>query len=253
MKRDTLLFGKAWKPDPEPGVSLIPAPRSEIAPATPRVVNFPAPRFALRAPGQRKLDHGARARIAEWRAHQATWSKPIDAMECDAQRFHHLRRHVLYLNRKQTARILRASVNTVLNWENGTHPVPFYAYLALVLISESLQYRFANEAWRDWKITQRFNADSKLPHKERGYVAELSNASTGATFLPKDLEDYRLKMYLFAAVETRADQLQVRVTELTKENAELRERSGVDGVAGELHDMRERLSKLAQSLKGGGQ
>jgi DNA-binding transcriptional regulator YiaG len=90
-----------------------------------------SPRFALRKPGQRRSDHGARRREVERRAYQAAWQKPLDQIECSAEHFYNLRRNVLSMNRKQAARLLRIGVQSVLNWENGVHPVPFGMFCAL--------------------------------------------------------------------------------------------------------------------------
>jgi DNA-binding transcriptional regulator YiaG len=157
---------------------------------------FPAPWFS--AGGRRPVDHGARKRAAEWRAYQATWQTPIDQLECSAQRFYTLRRNVLGLNRKQTARLLRVGVQSVLNWESGTHPVPFYAFLSLFLISESQHYRLANEAWRDWEFKQRYDPDPRI----RKHVTYIVNRKTGAAFTPEDLNRFDHQMARLAALES---------------------------------------------------
>src|SRR5262249_42878988 len=151
---------------------------------------FPAPAFVARQPGQRRVDHGARKHEAEWRAYQASWQAPINELRCSAEHFHHLRRYVLMLNRMQTARLLRVSVNSVLNWEHGVHPVPFPAYLALLLVSQSEHYRLAGAPWQDFELRQRFNADVRAPKRERGYVVELVDRVTGAVFTPDVLRRY---------------------------------------------------------------
>ncbi len=195
-----------------------PAVRKRAGRKPGQLTQGPPPLFAKRQPGQRTLDHGAQNRIAEWRAYQATWQKPIDEIEFNAERFYNLRRNILGLNRKQTARILRAHTNSILNWENGTHPPPFYAYLALLLISQSLHYRLAHDSWKDWEIVERFNSDSRAPAAERKHVAALVNRTTGAHFSPGDLDRYNEAMNKLAQLE--ADNFALRA-----ENLELRERS----------------------------
>ena len=160
--------------------------------------NFPPPWFA--EGGRRRMDHGARKRAAEWRAYQAAWRAPIDQLECSAQRFYTLRRNVLGLNRKQTARLLRVSVGSVLNWEQGRHPVPFYAFLSLFLISDSQHYRLANEAWRDWDFVQYFNADQRIMKKVTCFI----NRKTGAAFTPDDLNRYSHQMARLAMLESES-------------------------------------------------
>jgi hypothetical protein len=201
---------------------------------------FPPP---WHADGRRRADHGARKRISQWRAYQATWRKPIDQLECNAERFHYLRRHVLMLNRKQTAQLLRVSVSSLLNWESGVHPTPFYAYLSLLLISESQHYRLANEAWRDWEFTEILDASRHGQHKG-GFVTYISNRKIGAAFTPEELERYSLQMSRLAALESANAELREQVDALARENTEIRELFRVQGVTDELHGMRERVEAL---------
>jgi transcriptional regulator with XRE-family HTH domain len=205
---------------------------------------FQPPLFAMRKPGQRRKDHGARKREAEWRAYQGTWQRPIDELECTAEAFYNLRRNALGLNREQAGRLLRVGSQSLLNWEHGRHPVPFYAFLAMLLISESQHYRLANEAWREWEFVQRFDADASLPVKQRKHVATLVNRETGAHFTPDELDRLHFTMQKLVQLESENRALRGKVEALTSENSEIRELFRVDGVTGELHDMRERLEAL---------
>jgi hypothetical protein len=198
----------------------------------------------MRKPGQRVKDHGARQHEAEWRAYQAAWQKPINEMRGTAEEFYQLRRTVLGLNRKQTGRLLRVSVNTVLNWEHGVYPVPFYAYLALVLVAESVHYKLANEQWRDWHFIERFNADQALPARQRKHVACLVHPESGACFSAEDLLAIHYQMQKLAALEGEALKLRGEVDTLTAENTQLREMFRDDGVTEELHSMQNRLQTL---------
>lgn len=209
---------------------------------------FLPPRFLVRKPGQRRADHGARRHDAEWRAYQAAWQKPIDELECNKDRFFFLRRHVLVLNRKQTARLLRVSINSVLNWEHGVYPVPFSAMLALLLISESMRYRLASEAWRDWEFSQRFNSDVALPTKARRHVTYLHNAKTGACFEPEELNRLHYTMQRIALLDSENIELRQCVAALTRENTELREMFLADGVTTELRGMRDRIQRLYERI-----
>lgn len=206
---------------------------------------FPAPRFSLVA------DHGARKRAALWQAYQAAWQKPIDELECSAERFYNLRRNVLSLNRKQTARLLRVGVTSVLNWETGVHPVPFYAYLALLLVSESLHYRLANEEWQDWQMVERFNADGALPRKKQRSVSYLVNRRTGASYTPEVLDYIHEQVARASAIESEAHRLRGQLDNLAAENAALREKSGVDGMTAELDEMRGRLEAMLSRVREG--
>lgn len=209
----------------------------------------PRPWVALRKPGQRKKDHGARKREAEWRAYKALWQKPIDEIrDPEGEDFYQLRRNVLGLNRKQCARLLRVSVSSVLFWETGRHPVPFYAYAMLLFVSESQAYRLASYQWRDWRFVERFNSDAVLPRKQQRSTAYLVNRRTGACFSSEDLDYIYLQVQRLAQLEGEALELRQRVDGLTTENTSLRELYRVDGVTGQLHDMRAQLDALLSRI-----
>lgn len=211
-------------------------------------LQFPPPYVSRRKPGQRRKDHGARKRDAEWRAYQGAWMKPINEMRCTAEDFHHVRRNVLVLNRAQTARVLRTSVSSILNWELGTHPVPFHAYLALVMISESLHFKLENEQWRDWRFEAWYNHAPGLPARERKNTAYLVHRASGACFSSADLLQIHTQMVRLAAIESEAIELRGKVGELTAENTSLRELFRVDGVTEEVNAMRSRLDQLLGSI-----
>ncbi len=208
---------------------------------------YPRPWVVRRKPGQRKLDHGARLRAAEWRAYQALWQKRINEISSPTgEAFYNLRRNVLVLNRKQCARLLRVGVQSVLNWETSVHPVPFYAYLALLLISESQHYRLASEAWKDWSFLERLPDDAFQQRKGRreNIITELVNRKLGAAFTPRQLEWYHVLMQQAVATLEANVTLQSRVEALVRENTAIREAFRVGGVTAELHEMRERMEGL---------
>lgn len=202
---------------------------------------YPRPYVAMRKPGQRLKDHGARQREREWTAYHATWQRPIDELVCTAAAFYNLRRNVLVLNRKQTARLLRVGVKSVLNWETGAHPVPFYAYLALILIAESEHYRLASFAWRDWNFIDRMSEDSFAKQK---IITEIVNFQTGAHFTPDELNRFHFLLLQAGALEAEVAKANAKVDALTQENSEIRELFRVDGVTDEVHAMRDRLAEL---------
>ena len=211
---------------------------------------FPQPYVAKKKPGQRVRDHGARRRESEWRTYQAAWQKPIDAMPaCSPELFYNLRRNVLVLNRKQCARLLRVHVSSVLFWETGKHPVPFHAYLALLLASESQHYRLASEAWRDWQFIERIDTDSRYQYKNRvRHITEIVNHTIGAHFTPSDLERFHELRTQAEALQGEALLLRQRVDELVAENTHIREMFRVDGVTSELHAMHDRLQGLLSKI-----
>jgi DNA-binding transcriptional regulator YiaG len=180
---------------------------------------FPRPYIAMRKQGQRRKDHGARRREAEWRAYQALWQKPIDKLRTPSgDDFYSLRRNILMLNRKQCARLLRCGVQSVLNWETGRHPVPFYAYLALLLTSESVHYRLASDAWKDWDFIERL-PENAFDRPKRGgsrYITEMVNRKTGAHFTPDELCRYHMQIQQLRMLESQVRELHEKVSALTR-------------------------------------
>jgi DNA-binding transcriptional regulator YiaG len=191
--------------------------------------------------------------VNEWRAYQAAWQKPIDEMTCTAEAFHHVRRHVLNLNRKQTARLLRVSVSSLINWETGVHPVPFPAYVALLLISESQHYRLASEAWRDWEFIERLPDDAFQTRKggRDNYIHEFVNRRLGLAFTARDLEQHWLRVQEAPALKDEVAKLRAQVGELTAANTELRRILSGNGVGDELFAMRDRLQELVDKMHTG--
>lgn len=211
---------------------------------------FPPPRILVPRkrrddPNRARADHRARKRENEWRAYQATWQRPINQLKCSAERFYDLRRNVLVLNRKQAARLLRVGVTSVLNWETGVHPVPFYAYLALLLVSESQHFRLANWAWRHWEFIQRVDSDSRNQYSGHElHITELVNRKTGTHFSPQELDRFYWQLQQAIALESEAITMQKKLEDLTRENTEIRELFRVDAVTAEVQDMRKRVGEL---------
>jgi DNA-binding transcriptional regulator YiaG len=229
-KKLPLLFGAAWENE---------KPRK-------REIKFPRVEFARKAPGQRVRDHGARRREAEWKAYQASWQTPINELKCDAGAFYTLRRHVLNLNRLQTARLLRVAVNSVLNWEHGTHPVPFPAFLALHMIAQSLQYHFADTAWRDWELRCHWD---EVPGRRKvsgnaQYSTYLYNRRTGYSHTPEQLNQFWIVSQMAEAFKSTNRELCERIENLTSENQELRDLLLQAGVTDALHAMKQQLDAL---------
>lgn len=208
---------------------------------------YPRPWVVLKEPGQRKRDHRARRREKEWKAYRALWQKPIDQIRTPTgEDFYNLRRNILLLNRKQTARVLRCGVQSVLNWETGRHPVPFYAYLALQLMSEATHYRLASAAWSEWQIIERTDTDSTRQYSKRGsgIVTELIHPPTGAAFTPDQLKRFHFLMQQAVAASSENITLLRKVDELTQANTELRRLFLANGVTDEVHAMQDRLQAL---------
>lgn len=194
-----------------------------------------------------RADHAARSRRAEWRAHNAGLAARVSDLRASADDFLRLRRYMLNMNRAQAARVLRVDHDSIYNWETGKHRLPFPVYLALHLLHESVAYKFADEAWRDWRIVQRYDTPRRnvgLP----GDVSEITNAKLGAAFTPADLEHFHFAMQEVEILQAQNAELRNKVDALTAENAEIRELFRVNGVTDELHQMHDRVETLLGKL-----
>lgn len=141
------------------------------------------------------------------------------------------------------------SVSSLINWENGVHPVPFYAYLALLLVSESQHYKLASYDWRDWRFIERGNTDSRQQYRGReSRITELVNPTLGAAFTPRQLENYHLLMQQAAAALSANVMLQAKVDELVQANTSLPRLFLTNGLTAELHAMRDRMEALVRRI-----
>jgi transcriptional regulator with XRE-family HTH domain len=172
----------------------------------------------------------------------AAWSQPyMQIRQADGEEFFQLRRHVLQLSRADVARLLRVAKNTVWDWETGRTRLPFCAFFALRLIAESLRFRLASEAWRDWELDERCVVSGSTERREATY---LRNKRSGACFEPDDLENLYLVMQRVQQLDDTNHELKASVEALTRENTELRELFLSDGVTSQLHDVRDQVQAL---------
>ncbi|MEO8717900.1 MAG: hypothetical protein ABI423_06730 [Burkholderiales bacterium] len=171
----------------------------------------------------------------------AAWSQPyMQIPQADGERFFELRRHVLQLSRADVARLLRVAKNTVWDWETDRRRVPFSAFFALRLIADSLRFRLAAEAWRDWELDEHVKI-----HQGRALEQTyLRNVKTGACFEPKDLDNFYLMAQRVQMLTDNEHELKARIESLTCENTALRELFLSDGVTSQLHDMRDQVQAL---------
>jgi len=175
-------------------------------------------------------------------AYVAAWSQPyMQIPQADGEEFFRLRRHILQLSRADVARLLRVAKNTVWDWETDRRRVPFSAFFALRLIAESLRFRLASEAWRDWELDEHCVVSGNTEMREATY---LRNTKTGACFEPRDLDNFYLMAQRVQMLADNEHELRARVDALTRENTALRELFLAEGVTSELHEMQDRLQAL---------
>ena len=140
----------------------------------------------------------------------------------------------LRISIEQCAVYMRVSAKTVRCWENGTHPVPFFAYELLRLIQESKDFKFSHPDWNGWFVSK----DGVLVSPDVG----------GNGIKPEHLNYY-------LACGTEANQLKGEIATLKQqlakaqdENTKLREMFLSLGVVDELYSMHDRLSLLVKQM-----
>jgi len=187
----------------------------------------------------------SRKRVNRTPAHDAyiaAWSQPyMKIPQADGEEFFRLRRFVLNLSRADVARLLRVAKNTIWDWETNRRRLPFSAFFALRLIAESLRFRLAAEAWRDWELDEHCVVSGNTARREATY---LRNVKTGACFEPQDLDDFYLVAQRAQMLADNEHDLRARADALTGENTALRELFRADGVTAQLHEMQDRLQAL---------
>ena len=187
-----------------------------------------ARRAAKRTRAQRKL-------------YYAGWESAVPAMpENLGLALRTLRKQTFFLTLPQMGAFLGVSRGTITNWERGIFPTPKHVYLALVLLRQSVHWRFADEQWRDWKITT-----GTYMGREISY---LRNDRLEIGLEPRQLESFSRQLSLGASAQSIAAGLQKKVDELQRQNTELRRVFLSSGVTTELRSMHDRIGELFEAI-----
>lgn len=201
------------------------------------------PKTALALLPARTSKHRDRREAAR-RAFHVTWRAPIDRLACTAEAFRELRRDVLNLTQRDTARLLRVSLASIKHWERGKYPTPFAYYLALLLISEGERYRMAPAEWEGWQFVEHYDAGL------RRIISAMVNPTAGLSFTNDQLENFALSMQKLEWLNAAISMLQSKVGALTRENTEIRELFRKGGVTAEMHTIQNRLNALLSLMPG---
>ncbi|MBT0962053.1 hypothetical protein [Denitromonas iodatirespirans] len=151
--------------------------------------------------------------------------------EATSGRFRHMRKYVLQLTRQQAAVYLRVSPRTIAAWETDASAVPFSAYEALRLLSESPEFRLSHRRWDGWFVNPQSGG---LVSPDRGRLAVTPEEINGLPQLYAQREFHR----------SEADRLKRELAEAIAENTRLRELFLSDGVTDQLRGMHDQLSGL---------
>lgn len=165
-----------------------------------------------------------------WLIQSAPW-KPVPP-----ERFRIMRTNIMHLSVEQCATYLRVHRATVSRWEAGEGEVPFAAYEALRLQSETNIYKMSHRVWDGWFID-----------RKRGALISPNNAKIAV--LPTELNSLLNTYSRLSSLEIETKTQQQRIDELEAENAALRGNKKVRAVAAELTDMQAKIADLLQSIQ----
>lgn len=182
-------------------------------------------------------DAEAVARISKafGRKHPAWIIASNPARKVTGEAFRTLRESVLRLTRLQAATYLRVSARAVGTWESGKAPVPFAAFEALRLLSESREFRLSHPMWDGWFMNPQ---TGELVSPDVGKLAVLPEEISG---LPR--------LYAERDMHKRtAEKLRKELEALTAENTRLRKLFAADGVTDELRSMQDHLAGLLERI-----
>lgn len=152
------------------------------------------------------------------------------------ERFKTMRKLIMRLTILQCASYLRVTPARITAWESGKIPVPFSAFEALRLQSETNFFKMSHRVWDGWYIEQQ--------------TGDLVSPDDGKISLqPKDLNTLRLTYGRLLSLESTCSSQVKRIDELEAENAALRGHDKVRAVTVELENMHAKIADLLSGMK----
>lgn len=152
------------------------------------------------------------------------------------ERFNAMRKLIMQLTIDQCAAYLRVHRSTVSRWEAGEAEVPFAAYEALRLQSETNMYKMSHHVWDGWFINRQTGA---LVSPDNGKIS----------VLPNELNTLQLTYGRLSSLELKCSEQAQRIDKLEADNTALRGGQKVRDVAAELTDMQDKIADLLQSIQ----
>lgn len=155
--------------------------------------------------------------------------------------FTQLRAWTLCMSLAQCAAFLRVEAADIEQWEAGTAPIPYAAYIALRLDVDLEYLPHQIKAWADWKIIE-----------GGAHIGMLMNRKTGVMYAEGEIN--ALSFTATAAVrakdraEKESEKLRRRLDAMNAENTRLRQLFNEEGVTQELRQMQERMAALLASI-----
>lgn len=177
-----------------------------------------------------------------WAGYRPRWLREAEMQATvEPLAFKQLRAWTLCMSFEQCAAFLRVDASEIEQWEAGTAPIPYAAFIALRLAVNIEYLPHQVKAWADWWI---------IPDGE--HVGMLMNRKTGAMFSEPEINALSHTVAAANRAKDRAEKenasLHEQVARLTTENTRLRQLFNEDGVTKELRQMQERMATLLVSI-----
>lgn len=170
------------------------------------------------------------AGLPQWLLKSRPWQTPTGGM------FAMVRKHLLRIDVRQCAAYLGVTQAQVRRWEKGEDSLPFAAFEAIRLQSETTFARLSHSSWDGWYIEQ---AGGRFVSPDCGRL-DVS---------PGDLNALPAMLAEVSILRSTAEKQTRRIDELEAENAVLRAGQKVRAVAGELAEMHARIGDLLGELQ----
>lgn len=155
--------------------------------------------------------------------------------------FKQLRAWTLCMSAAQCAAFLRVDVAEIEQWEDGTAPIPYAAFIALRLAVDIEYLPHQVKAWEDWRI---------IP--DGVHVGMLINRKTGAMYSETEINALSHTAAAANRAKERAEKENAKLREqldyLTAENTRLRQLFIEEGITKELRQMHGRMAALLASI-----
>lgn len=177
----------------------------------------------------RALERVFGSSFPQWYIKASPW------VEITPQRFQTMRKMILGLQINQCAAYLRVSRSSVSAWESGRTPIPFAAYEALRLQSETNFFKMSHQIWDGWYV-QRQTGALISPHDAKVEI------------LPHQLSTMHLTYAQLAIAEEKCHRQARRIDQLEAENARLRGKAKVRQVVEKLESMQATIANLLGDL-----
>lgn len=187
------------------------------------------------------FDRTINPRNRGWAGYRPRWLLEAEkTVRIDPVNFQHLRKHVHCMSLPQCAAFLRVDAGTVAKWESGLETIPYAAYLALRLVNDLQFLPHQVKEWADWRIVAT-GAD----------VGMLLDTRTGEMFSAGEITTMRYAYAQASGILTENARLKQAIAGLQGEVQRLRGLRQLDGIAGELQAVQERMRALLDGLNQG--